>query len=106
MGVLAFLAAYAMLMLKSACSTPLPDHLVMPPFPPTYNLSKSMMIQTCATSESDSLDYLRQWGIISYDWSNLNGIWHKDHPVRTVSNILAMPSVQEQRFRLLCADGQ
>jgi len=64
-----------------AYSTPVPDHLVMPPFPPTYNLSKSTMIQTCANSESDSLDYLREWGIVSYDWSNLNGIWHNDRPM-------------------------
>jgi len=69
------------LTLAGVHSTPLPDHLVMPPFPATYNLSKSTMIQTCANSESDSLDYLREWGIVSYDWSNLNGIWHKDRPM-------------------------
>lgn len=53
----------------------------MPPFEHTYNLSKSTMIQTCANSESDSLNYLREWGIVSYDWSNLNGIWHNDRPM-------------------------
>ena len=61
--------------------TPLPKHLVMPPFPHTYNLSRSTMIQTCANSDTDPLDYLREWGIVSYDWSNLNGIWHNDHPM-------------------------
>ena len=61
--------------------TPLPDHLVLPPFPSTYNLSKSTAIQTCASSPHDSLDYIRDWGIVSYDWSNLNSIWHNDHPM-------------------------
>eukprot|EP00656_Telonema_subtile_P006640 TRINITY_DN13077_c0_g1_i2.p1 TRINITY_DN13077_c0_g1~~TRINITY_DN13077_c0_g1_i2.p1 ORF type:complete len:153 (+),score=34.43 TRINITY_DN13077_c0_g1_i2:148-606(+) len=53
----------------------------MPPFPATYNLSKSTMIQTCASSASSSLDYLRDWGTVSYDWSNLNAVWHADHPM-------------------------
>mmetsp|Transcript_46647 Transcript_46647/g.77151 ORF Transcript_46647/g.77151 Transcript_46647/m.77151 type:complete len:468 (+) Transcript_46647:131-1534(+) len=66
---------------KLGRARPLPDHLLMPPFAHTYNTSKSTIIQTCASSPDQSLDYLRQWGIVSFDWSNLNSIWHRDHPM-------------------------
>eukprot|EP00755_Sulcionema_specki_P024789 Sspe_Gene.1601::Locus_531_Transcript_1_1_Confidence_1.000_Length_1868::g.1601::m.1601 len=56
-----------------------PDHLVLPPFEPTWNLSKSTIIQACNVSGGVAPD-LPQWGIVSYDWSTDAGRWHADHP--------------------------
>ena len=61
---------------------PLPEHLVQPPFSPTYNLSKSTMVQACASSnDPQALLAARHWGIVSYDWSSRVHEWHHDHPM-------------------------
>ena len=42
-------------------------------------MSQSTMIQTCQ-APGGSLDYLKEWGVVSYDWSNNAAVWHADHP--------------------------
>ena len=37
------------------------------------------MTQTCQ-APGGSLDYLKEWGVISYDWSNNAAVWHSDQP--------------------------
>lgn len=44
-----------------------------------YNLSRATAIQTCQ-APGTSLDYIRDYGIVSYDWSNDASVWHADHP--------------------------
>ena len=41
---------------------------------PTYNLSRATVIQTCQ-KPGTSLDYIRDYGIVSYDWSNNAATW-------------------------------
>ena len=51
---------------------PVMPHLLFPSpktYPPTYNLSRATAIQTCQ-QPGTSLDYIRDYGIVSYDWSN------------------------------------
>jgi hypothetical protein len=57
-------------------------HLLFPKrstYPPTYNLSRATIIQTCQ-KPGTSLDYIRDYGVVSYDWSNNAATWHADHP--------------------------
>ena len=63
-------------------SAPLLPHLLFPSrttYPPVYNLSRATVIQTCQKPGA-SLDYIRDYGIVSYDWSNNAAVWHADHP--------------------------
>ena len=83
-GPWAALCALALcaLAMEAQPSSPAPaimPHLLVPTFAHTYNLSKSTMTQTCQ-APGGSLDYLREWGVVSYDWSNNAGVWHSDHP--------------------------
>lgn len=73
----------ALLLVGAAQAGVLPTNLVLPNEakwgPPVWNLSKSTMIQTCEAPGMDD-SYLRDWGVVSYDWSNAASVWHSDSP--------------------------
>eukprot|EP00039_Didymoeca_costata_P026535 m.16103 g.16103 ORF g.16103 m.16103 type:complete len:461 (+) comp5584_c0_seq2:76-1458(+) len=68
----------------SANEDPLMPNLLLPPWEPTYNLTKSTMTQTCfgparispvgpLTNESGA--FMRSWGIITIDFESQEEIW-------------------------------
>ncbi len=77
-----------------------------------YNLSRATAIQTCQ-APGTSLDYIRDYGIVSYDWSNNAAVWHADHPNdcarHTVLTALSIALVRLTYFatgRCTCAGDQ
>jgi hypothetical protein len=81
-------------------------------YPPVYNLSRATAIQTCQ-APGTSLDYIRDYGIVSYDWSNNAAVWHADHPNdcarHTVLTALSIALVRLTYFatgRCTCAGDQ
>ena len=65
----------------------LPAHLLLPPFPPTYNLTKSTMTQVCfgparlpgaPILNNETGRFLRQWGIVALDFESQESIWAHD----------------------------
>jgi len=72
-------AAMLAIMKSDDAAAAVMPHLLLPTWTQTYNLSRSTITQTCQ-SPGQSLDYLRDWGVISYDWSNMASVWHRDAP--------------------------
>ena len=63
------------------CAEVLP-HLLLPPWPATYNLTRSTMTQLCfgpgmgappLTPETGA--FLRHWGIVSLDFESQEALW-------------------------------
>ena len=69
-------------------------HLLFPPWPATYNLTKSTMTQTCfgPTGRTGPVDpkgaaltnatgaFLRRWGIIALDFESREALWSRHAP--------------------------
>ena len=70
---------------RAPCPTPLPSPCGLAELTaaldcrPTYNLSRATVIQTCQ-KPGTSLDYIRDYGIVSYDWSNNAATWVRPRP--------------------------
>lgn len=57
----------------------LPPH--NPPWPPTYNITESLITMQCNSSGYSNGDRAAQFGIVSYDWSNAKAQWAKSRPM-------------------------
>lgn len=76
----------------------LPPH--NPPWPPTYNLSESLVTMQCNSSGYSDVDRASQFGIVSYDWSNAKAQWAKGRPMDCEERLL------EQAERLVAAKNR
>lgn len=71
-------------------SPPLIDHLLLPNFAPTWNLTKSTMTQVCfgpskvpggsVVLNNQTGAFLRQWGVVALDFESQEGLWGQHHP--------------------------
>ena len=54
-----------------------------PPWEPTYNISESLLTMQCNSSSDVPRSPSRgaQFGIVSYDWSNMKQLWAKTKPM-------------------------
>ena len=52
-----------------------------PPWPPTYNITESLITMQCNSSGTSSPSRASQFGIVSYDWSNAKAVWAKQKPI-------------------------
>ncbi len=52
-----------------------------PPWPPTYNVTESLISMQCNSSGFSNVGRATQFGIVSYDWSNAKEEWAKSKPM-------------------------
>lgn len=52
-----------------------------PPWPPTYNMTESLLTMQLNASGPSSVTRAAQFGIVSYDWSNMKQIWAQQQPM-------------------------
>jgi hypothetical protein len=57
----------------------LPPH--NPPWPPTYNVTESLITMQCNSSGYSNAHRASMFGIVSYDWSNAKAQWAKQQPM-------------------------
>lgn len=87
------------------------QHVLLPPWPPTYNMTQSTMTQTCfgptgrtgptepkgAALTNASGAFMHQWGIIALDFESREGLWSrhspKDADVLMVEQIATMKKI-------------
>ena len=58
----------------------LPAHL-LPKWEPTYDMSRSTIIQPCNWSGTMDSQWLAKWGVVSVDWSNARRQWAQAQPM-------------------------
>ena len=54
---------------------------VVPPWPATYNLSRSTFLMPCNYTGFFNPVSAAQYGIVDFDWSNAKAEWTKQHPM-------------------------
>ena len=47
----------------------------VPPWPPTWQMNLSTIIQPCNSSGYFDPEAAAQWGVIDFDWSNAKELW-------------------------------
>lgn len=52
-----------------------------PSWEPTYNMTESLITMQLNASGLSSVERASEFGIVSYDWSNMKRIWAKQHPM-------------------------
>ena len=55
--------------------------VVLPPWPPTYNMSLSTIMMPCNDSGYMDAGAAGAWGIVDYDWSNAKKQWANAKPM-------------------------
>jgi len=87
------------------------EHLLLPPWPPTYNLTKSTMAQVCfgptgqRTPSAPILTnttgaFLRKWGIVALDFESQEDLWSQHSP----KDADIMMLQQAERIKALAPD--
>ena len=84
------------------------DASVLPPWPPTYNMSLSTIMMPCNDSGYMDAHTAGAWGIVDYDWSNAKQLWANDKPMdcqeRLVTQVYGVSSAPPAtRLPSLCA---
>ena len=54
---------------------------VMPPWPPTYNMSLSTIMMPCNYSDFMDATFSSRWGLVDFDWSNAKQLWANAKPM-------------------------
>eukprot|EP00947_MAST-08B_sp_MAST-8B-sp1_P003127 g3127.t1 len=58
-----------------------PADPLLPPWPPTYNMSLSTIMQPCNYSDFLEPSFASKFGIVDIDWSNNKDKWANAHPM-------------------------
>ena len=82
--------------LASTGSAAWPNPL-LPPWPPTFNMSLSTIAQPCNYSGMLEPTFASQFGLLDLDWSNAKLIWANSHPMN--SEELMVQQAQELKKR-------
>ena len=61
----------------------------VPPWPPTWQMNLSTIIQPCNSSGYFDPEAAAQWGVIDFDWSNAKELWANSKPMDTNERLLA-----------------
>ena len=61
----------------------------VPPWPPTWQMNLSTIIQPCNSSGYFDPEAAAQWGVIDFDWSNAKELWVNSKPMDTNERLLA-----------------
>jgi hypothetical protein len=62
---------------------------LLPPWPPTYNMSLSTAIMPCNYSGMFDASFSSQFGIVDFDWSNAKLQWANQHPMDPEQRLVA-----------------
>ena len=54
---------------------------VLPPWPPTYNMSLSTIMMPCNDSGWMNSEFAAKWGLVDFDWSNAKQLWANQKPM-------------------------
>ena len=61
----------------------------VPPWPSTYNLSRSTFLMPCNYSGLFDAAAAASYGIVDFDWSNAKGDWVAQHPMDCEERLVA-----------------
>jgi len=62
--------------------------VVLPPWPSTYDMSESTIIQPCNVDGWFNSSFAAKFGITSYDWSNAKKLWSKVKPMNCEEDLV------------------
>lgn len=88
-----------------AATDPVVKNLLLPPWPPTYNLSQSTMTQSCfgparigaaAPLTNASGQFMKHWGIITLDFESQETIWGHHSPKDSDTMMLAQAAQMKE----------
>ena len=80
-------------------------NLLLPPWPPTYNLSQSTMSQSCfgparigaaAPLTNASGQFMKHWGIVTLDFESQENIWGHHSPKDSDTMMLAQAAQMKE----------
>ena len=69
----------------------------LPPWPATYNMSRSTVLMPCNYSGfSDASGLLSRYGLVDFDWSNAMSLWTADRPMDAAARMLTQARAMKE----------
>ena len=84
-----FLASYAR---TGAVLFPVRTPLALPPWPATYQLSRSTFVYTCSynrLTDVSPTSIIAKFGLVAFDWSEGKELWDKQSPMTCEETLIA-----------------